>query len=167
MFKICRLYAPDYDTANDFLQEGFIKIFNNLHKYKPTGSLGGWMRQVIVNNSIDLLRRDHWSNRHEQFEDWHVKHMEIVYENAFEKELNSNSFFMFLDQLPLGYKTVLNLFYIEDYTHKEIAEKLGITEGTSKSQVSKAKAYLKSILLDSLTFEEIKDYVGGLAKEVV
>ena len=88
-------------------------------------------------------------------------------ENDFERNLNSQSFFDIVRELPLGYRTVLNLFYMEEYTHKEIAQKLEITEGTSKSQLAKAKNYLRRKVLKTLTTEEIEFYVGRLVKEVV
>jgi RNA polymerase sigma-70 factor (ECF subfamily) len=167
MFKVCCMYAPDADTANDFLQEGFLKVFQNLHKYKPSGSLGGWIRRVMVHNCIDLIRRDHWTRVMIPFEDSPAITEPSFVENDFERNLNSRSFFDIVRELPLGYRTVLNLFYMEEYTHKEIAQKLEITEGTSKSQLAKAKNYLRQKVLKSLTTEEIEFYVGRLVKEVV
>ena len=167
MFKVCCMYAPDADKANDFLQEGFLKVFQNLHKYKPSGSLGGWIRRVIVHSCIDLIRRDHWSKVTISFEDSISIIEPSITESDFEKDLNSQSFFDIVRELPLGYRTVLNLFYMEEYTHKEIAEKLGVKEGTSKSQLAKAKSHLKKQVLKSLTLEEIEFYVGRLVKEVV
>ena len=167
MYKICCTYSPDRDSANDYLQEGFLKVFQNLHKYKPTGSLGGWIRRLIVNNCIDLIRRDHWSKTVSLFENQIISFEEIRVENDFEKEINSRSFFEIIGSLPLGYRTILNLYYLEDCTHKEISEMLSISIGTSKSQLSKAKKYLKKVLLKSLTNDEIELYVGRLVKEVV
>jgi RNA polymerase sigma-70 factor (ECF subfamily) len=167
MYKVCLMYAPDSDTASDFLQEGFLKVFQNLHKYHPSGSLGGWIRRVIVNNCIDLLRRDHWPKNMTSIDQFSGDFIADTSENDFEKELNSESFFEIVATLPLGYKTVLNLYYLEDYTHKEISEQLGITVGTSKSQLSKAKNYLKIILQTALSEEELEFYVGKLDKKVV
>ncbi|MFT6245592.1 MAG: RNA polymerase sigma-70 factor (ECF subfamily) [Salibacteraceae bacterium] len=167
MFKVCCMYAPDTDTANDFLQDGFIKVFQNLHKYQPSGSLGGWIRRVIVNSCIDNIRRDHWSKIMTSFEEQEIDITEIYNDSDFENELNSRTFFEITNELPVGYRTILNLYFLEEYTHKEISELLGISVGTSKSQLFKAKRYLKEVLLKSLTLEEIEFYVGRLVKEVV
>ncbi|NVK66267.1 MAG: sigma-70 family RNA polymerase sigma factor [Flavobacteriales bacterium] len=167
MFRVCRAYAPNYDVANDFLQEGFLKVFQNLHKYDKKRSLGGWMRRVMINNSIDMLRRDHWDKIVVTLSEEYDQGRPVRMENDFERRLNSSSFFEVLDKLPLGYKTILNLHYLEGLTHKDIADKLGITEGSSKSQLSKAKKYLKGTLLKEMSINEIEEYVGQLAKEVV
>ena len=167
MFKVCCMYAPDMDSADDFLQEGFLKVFQNLHKYKPSGSIGGWVRRVIVNSCIDILRRDHWYKIRTSLEENDINIAGIYEDVSFETDLDSKSFFEITNELPVGYKTVLNLYYLEDYKHKEIAELMGISIGTSKSQLSKAKKYLKEILLKSLTIEEIENYVGRLVKELV
>jgi len=82
-------------------------------------------------------------------------------------KINTDSFFDIIKELPLGYRTILNLYYLEDYTHKEIAEKLKISIGTSKSQLSKSKKYLRNILLKRMSQDEIEYYVGRLVKEVV
>ncbi|MCJ8289177.1 MAG: sigma-70 family RNA polymerase sigma factor [Crocinitomicaceae bacterium] len=167
MFRVCRVYAPNYEIANDFLQEGFLKVFQNLHKYQSGKSLGGWMRRVMINNSIDMLRRDHWDKIVVTLKDDYEQADPGNLENDFERRLNSSSFFEILDKIPLGYKTVLNLHYVEGLTHKEISDKLGIHAGSSKSQLSKAKKYLRSILLEEMSINEIEDYVGQLAREVV
>ena len=167
MFKVCRMYAPDYDSANDFLQEGFMKVFQNLHKFEPSGSVGGWMRRVMVNNSIDMLRRDHWSKLTVYLEDGY----EVLEEETIEIDLDNHfhafSFFQFIERLPVGYRTIMNLYFLEELSHAEIAEKLGISVGTSKSQLSRAKRQLRATLLANFTVEELEDYVGKLAREVV
>lgn len=166
MFKVCLTYANDYDEANDLLQEGFLKVYQKIHKYQPTGSLGGWIRTVIVNTCIDHYRSDKWNRNKEPFEfngkaDVSMSVQNDVYD-VFEKE----DFLKITKQLPAGYRAILNLYFLEDYTHKEIAEKLDISEGTSKSQLFKAKNYLKNLLESTLTEEELKEYVG-LVKRVV
>jgi RNA polymerase sigma-70 factor (ECF subfamily) len=167
MFKICRMYAPDYDSANDFLQEGFIKIFQKLHRFEPNGSLGGWMRRVMVNNCIDLLRRDHWSKITVHLEENLTPDEEPVWELELSEQFQEIHFFEFIEMLPVGYRTILNLYYLEELKHHEIAEKLSISVGTSKSQLSRAKIYLRSLLLKHFTKEELETYVGRLVREVV
>lgn len=166
MFKVCRIYAPDRDSANDFLQEGFLKVFQNLHKYSD-GNLRAWIRKIISNSCIDQLRKDHWSAITTSFSENLMIDADTGIENNFEKSINSDSFFDILGQLPLGYRTILNLYFLEDYTHQEISVKLNISIGTSKSQLSKGKNYLKEILLRSLSHEEIELYVGRMVHKVV
>jgi RNA polymerase sigma factor (sigma-70 family) len=166
MFRICVSYASDYDSANDLLQEGFLKVFQNLHKFDKKGSLGGWIRTVIVNNCIDAYRRDKWREKKTDLHEHSIQNTNLVSINEAQSQFDQDDFLSITSQLPLGYKTILNLYFLEEYTHKEIASKLGITEGTSKSQLFKAKKYLKEILMNSLSEEEIEKY-GGLAKKVV
>jgi RNA polymerase sigma factor (sigma-70 family) len=166
MFKVCLMYAKDYDTANDLLQEGFLKIFQKIHlfKIKNQGSLGGWMRAIIVHNCIDYYRADHWSKNKLDldFEETENAHHKFLIEEEAEEEpiYSTDEFLKIIKLLPQGYSVVLNLFYLEGYTHKEIAAKLEITEGTSKSQLFKAKKYLRQLLLDNLSEEEIENYEG-------
>lgn len=166
MFKVCLVYAYNYDLANDLLQEGFLKVFQNIHKYENTGPLGGWIRRIIVNTCIDYYRGDKWhryresltiENNPRQFEqdDYNIF-------SIYERE----DFLRITSSLPDGYRVVMNLFFLEDMTHKEIAQKLDITEGTSKSQLAKAKKYLKDILVNELTQEEISQYERSNRKVV-
>lgn len=166
MFKVCLVYAYNYDLANDLLQEGFLKVFQNIHKYESTGSLGGWIRRIMVNTCIDYYRGDKWhryresltiENNPRQFEqdDYNIF-------SIYERE----DFLRITSSLPDGYRVVMNLFFLEDMTHKEIAQKLDITEGTSKSQLAKAKKYLKDILVNELTQEEINQYERSNRKVV-
>lgn len=166
MFKVCLMYAKDYDSANDLLQEGFLKVFQKIHlfKFKNQGSLGGWIRTIIVHNCVDYYRSDHWSKNkldlsYEETENIHHKHLKEEEEEE-ESIYTKDHFLRIIKQLPEGYSMVLNLFYLEGYTHKEIAAKLEITEGTSKSQLFKAKKYLRELLLESLPEEEIRKYEG-------
>lgn len=166
MFKICISYAADYDSANDLLQEGFLKVFQNIHKYKRIGSFGGWVRTVIVNTCIDEYRKDKWSRNKQQLNEDYNQQGKLISINEVESQFEKDDFLMIINQLPEGYKVVLNLYFLENYTHKEIAEKLDINEGTSKSQLFKAKKYLKELLLKTLSEEELEHY-GGLGQKVV
>ena len=165
MFKVCLIYATDYDYANDLLQEGFLKVFQNIHKFKNNGSLGGWIRTVLVNNCIDHIRSDKWSDKVTKVESFNCNENIISINNA-EKQFREDDFLSLIKDLPKGYRTILNLYFLEDYNHKEIAQKLNITEGTSKSQLFKAKKYLKNILVSTLSEDEISKYVR-LDKKVV
>ena len=166
MFKICLSYAKDYDQANDLLQEGFLKVFQKLHKYKMTGSLGGWIRTVVVNTCIDFYRSDKWSKNKETFEPNSAADVDSAVYNKAHQIFEQEDFLKITKELPPGYRAILNLYFLEDYSHKEIAEKLNISVGTSKSQLYKAKNYLKNILEKTLTEEELREY-GGLVRKVV
>ncbi|GAB5417729.1 MAG: RNA polymerase sigma factor [Crocinitomicaceae bacterium] len=165
MFKVCLMYAKDYDSANDLLQEGFLKVFQKIHlfKFQKHGSLGGWIRTIVVHNCVDHYRSDHWSKNKQElsFEETENAHHQLLKEEEEEESIYlKDDFLRILKQLPEGYSVVLNLFYLEGYTHKEIAAKLEITEGTSKSQLFKAKKYLRQLLLENLSEEEIERYEG-------
>lgn len=163
MFKVCLVYSKDYDAANDLLQEGFLKVFQKIHlfKSKEQSSLGGWIRTVIVNNCIDHYRSDNWSKNKIELSDAETERAQYNYQEE-EKETiyDRDEFLKIISMLPDGYALVLNLFYLEGYTHKEIAVKLDIKEGTSKSQLSKAKKYLRQLLLEKLGDDEINRYEG-------
>jgi RNA polymerase sigma factor (sigma-70 family) len=166
MFKICLMYARDYDQASDMLQEGFLKVFQNLHQYESHGRLGGWIRRVIVNTCIDHYRSDKWEKNRQGLDEHGGQELEIA--DSFDpgKIYERDDFLRIIKGLPEGYSLILNLYFLEDMRHAEIAEKLDISVGTSKSQLFKAKRYLKKLLVNKLTDEELKRY-EGYAKKVV
>lgn len=166
MFKVCLMYAADYDAANDLLQEGFLKVFQKLNKYKPSGSLGGWIRTVITNTCIDQYRTNKWEKHKKLLDNDYEMEALVVSFNEVENRFKEADFLTIIKDLPEGYRMVLNLYFLEGYKHHEIAEKLGISVGTSKSQLFKAKKYLKEILEQKLSKEEISKY-EGLGKRVV
>lgn len=143
MFGVCLRYAKNEEEALDILQDGFVKVFQKLDKFKKEGSLEGWIRRVIVNTALDQIRK----NKKEQGNvaldkvEFMVSRNEYIIENLMAEDLLN-----ILQQLPDGYRTVFNLFAIEGYSHKEIAEELGVTENTSKSQYSRAKSYMQKLL---------------------
>ncbi len=141
MFGVCLGYAKSHESAKDFLQESFIKIFNNIHKYDFQGSLEGWVRRVVVNTAIDHYRKEIRNAAKDKQSEISLYAEKQYYNRALTK-LDSEDFLKLLHALPNGYRTILNLYVVEEYSHKEIADMLGITEGTSKSQFFKAKAYL-------------------------
>ena len=149
MFRLCQRYAKDRQEAEDILQEGFIKVFKDLKNYRGDGALGGWIRRVIVNVALQHIRKQ----KHrlttvdvnylpEQAEEDTYDYEETV---SRAKELTK-----FLQQLPTGYRTVFNLYVLESYTYKEIAEALSISVSTSKTQLFKAKAMLRKMLEKSM-----------------
>ena len=142
-FGICLRYARDRSEAEDILQEGFIKIFKDLKQYNGKGSLGGWMRRVMVNAALQYLRKWKREFLHVNVEEnqANLEAPAIVY-----SKLGADELTLLIQRLPLGYRTIFNLYVVEGYPHKEIAEKLGISENTSKTQLRKAKAALRAML---------------------
>ena len=139
MYGVCLRYSGNIEDANDLLQEGFIKIFKNLIKFRGEGSFEGWIRRIFVNTSIEHFRKK-------------VKFYNVteVQENTIEDDdlnildtLAEKDIISLVNELSPGYKTVFNMHVIEGYSHKEIADILGINEGTSKSQLARAKGVLK------------------------
>lgn len=148
MMGVCLRYLPDYDDAQDILQEGFIKIFQKIGSFEGKGVLEGWMRRIMINTALDFLRK----NKEQKFmqeltgDENTISTPVTVMENIHAREL-----LVMIQALPAGFRTVFNLYAIEGYAHKEIAEMLGIAESTSKSQYARARAHLqKSILAEQL-----------------
>jgi RNA polymerase sigma-70 factor (ECF subfamily) len=138
MYAVCLRYASNADDAQDLLQEGFIKVFRNLEKFRREGSFEGWVRRVFVNTAIEHYRRkvnlNTIGDREEQtIEDgnWNVL-----------DDLAERDIIQLVQELSPGYRTVFNMYVIEGYSHKEIGDILNISEGTSKSQLGRAKAIL-------------------------
>lgn len=153
MMGVCLRYGHDYEEARDMFQEGFIKVFNKLDKYNGKGPLGAWIRRTIVNNALDHLRKL-------QREQKNISFFEVDYKleaesevQPFEEEsplLSAEKLTELISQMPDGYRTVFNLYAVEEYTHKEIAEQLEITESTSKTQYRKAKAFMRKLIAKEL-----------------
>jgi RNA polymerase sigma-70 factor (ECF subfamily) len=136
MFGVCLRYAKGREEAEDFLQEGMITVFQRISSFNQDGSLEGWVRRVLVNTCLEHLRKQklQWVN---------IDEVEEGAEDGFTMEkINIKDLLEVINSLPTGFKAVFNLYAIEGFTHKEIAELLAISEGTSKSQYARAKAVL-------------------------
>lgn len=138
-FAVCLRYAGDYHAAEDILQEGFIKLFNNIDKYRFEGSFEGWMKRIFINTAIEQIRRKKYFSEIE--EDNGVVLLDSSVSGL--ERLKVEDLLKLVRNLPVGYRTIFNLFAIEGFGHKEISEQLQITEGTSKSQLARARAYLQ------------------------
>lgn len=151
--SLCLRYIKERTLAEDVMIEGFMKIFDKLVQFEGKGSFEGWMRKIMVTQSLLHLR----NNRNLRFE-VHLEGQEdvFVWDNT-EGNLESEELLRFITELPLGYRTVFNLYAIEGYSHKEIQELLGISESTSKSQLSRARAILRNRLKE----EQIKEKSHG------
>ena len=157
MKAVCMRYTRDYDQANDVLQEGFLKVFNNLEKFTGVGTFEGWMRRIMVNLSIDRFRKlkhdfillsepddiERYGDDTEEVLD-EIDELEEIYSITPEQIIDA------MQQLTPAYRTVFNLYVYEDYTHQDIAEALGISVGTSKSNYAKAKKNMKKLLLKNM-----------------
>ena len=139
MYGVCLGYVNNRDDAKDIMQEGFIKVFSSLKSYTATGSLEGWVRRIIVNTAIDYYRKTLKYKETEDIENVGDVEVEIsVLERIEVAELME-----LIHKLPKGARIIFNLYAIEGYQHNEIASMLGISQGTSKSQFSRARALLK------------------------
>lgn len=142
MYAISLRYAGNTEDAQDILQDGFVKVFRNLTMYRGDGSFEGWMRRIFVNTAIEHYRRQVQTF---SVTEGHENSMEAKDISVLDS-LSMKDLMAIIQELSPGYKTVFNLYVIEGYTHKEIAEMIGISEGTSKSQLARAKGILQDII---------------------
>jgi RNA polymerase sigma factor (sigma-70 family) len=144
LLGICMRYAGDKAEAEDILQDSFLKIFFSIRDFSGTGSFAGWMRKVAVNTAITHYHKNLKHRYHIEIEEYVSVETGT---SSFEESLfTSEELHIVLNELPAGYRMVFNLYAVEGYKHKEIAEMLGIDTNTSKSQYSRAKAALRDKL---------------------
>ena len=145
MMGVCLRYSKDSEEAQDVLQMGFIKVFEKLDMYNHKGSLEGWIRKIIVNTALDNIRKNKKLMNNVEIDkvDYQLHNNN---ENAID-ELSAQDLLKVIQSMPTGFKTVFNMYVIEGYSHKEIAEELNISVNTSKSQFSRARAYLQKVLI--------------------
>ena len=144
MLGVCYRFARNREDAEDMLQEGFIKVFSQIHQFTWQGAFEGWIRRIIVHTCINVLKKN------KKFSDSvDLFHASSLYlnENNIPSILQAKQVVECIRLLPIGYKTVLNLYAIEGYSHKEIASILDIEESTSRSQYTRAKSMLEEVLL--------------------
>lgn len=143
MMAVCHRYASDEMDAEDILQEGFIKVFDHLHSFRHEGSLEGWIRRIIVTTALKHIRRQKITQPLNDAEDFKESaELPDAIHHMSEQEL-----IRVIGGLPAGYRMIFNLYVIEGYRHNEIAEMLNIEEGTSRSQLVKARKWLQEKLL--------------------
>lgn len=141
----CRITGNEMD-AEDVLQDSFVSAFKHLHGYKGNATFGSWLKRIVVNNAINLVRK-----RKIVFEEMQENHAErMIEQEAAELLYDVDQVRVSIDRLPEGYRMVLSLYLIEGYDHKEIAQILDITESTSKSQLNRAKKKLKELVKEEL-----------------
>ena len=160
MLSVCYRYAKSREDAEDMLQEGFIKIFTQINQFEQRGSLEGWMLRIVVHTCINHLKK------YKKFND----HVDLVHagnlvsnEEYLPGMLQAKQIIECIRQLPIGYRTVLNLYAIEGYSHKEIGKLLDIEESTSRSQYTRAKNILEDILIKKNILQQKKEKKKWLA----
>ena len=153
MMGVCIRYAPTVHEAEDLLQEGFIKVFRKIHTFEGKGYLAGWIKKVIVNTCLTYYRDKKNLKMYAELDEEVLKE-EVSFDVL--SQLSANDLLMKIQRLPDGFRVVFNMYAIEGFSHQEIAEKLGISIGTSKSQLSRARAYLKKIIKE----EEARELNG-------
>jgi RNA polymerase sigma factor (sigma-70 family) len=142
LYAICMRYAKNTENAKDLLQEAFIKVFDGLKYFRFEGSFEGWAKRVAVNTCLDFNKKLKVEPFNEELEE----HVQIGEGEKITQQLQMNDLIALLQKLPVGYRTVFNLYAIEGYSHNEIAEAMGITESTSKTQLFKARKMLQLLL---------------------
>jgi RNA polymerase sigma-70 factor (ECF subfamily) len=138
MFGVCIRYASDQSMAEDFMQEGFIRVFANLKSFKSQGSLEGWVRRIMINTALEMLRKKDILKNTVELDlvsqvDEPDESIEVV---------NHEELLKIIKSMPPGFRTIFNLHAVEGFTHKEIGQMIGVSEGTSKSQYSRARAWI-------------------------
>lgn len=144
MFGVCLRYAANHMDAEDILQEGFIRAFSNLHRFRFEGGLDGWVRKIMVHTALNFYKKQLKILKTETDIEKISEHATLD-EDVLSK-LSKEDLIMIIQHLPIGYRTVFNLYGIEGYTHKEIGMMLGISENTSKSQLFRARKAIQQAL---------------------
>ncbi len=146
MFAVCLRYCKNSDDAQDLLQDGFVKVFRNIEKFRGDGSFEGWIRRIFVNTSIEHFRRSVKNHFTTDTEEIKIEDPSLsALDNLAEKDI-----IKMIQELSPGYRQVFNMYVIEGYSHKDIGDILGISEGTSKSQLARAKGILKKMVEEKL-----------------
>lgn len=147
MMAVCCRYVKSREEAEDILQEAFLKVFQNIHKYGFQGSLEGWIRRIMVNTAIDYIRKNKALVMETQLNE--NQHDAVNDDADALANLEVDYLMQIIQELPDGYRLVFNMFAIEGYSHNEIAEQLNITASTSRSQYARAKGFIKKRLNES------------------
>lgn len=141
LYAVCLQYSGNDEEARDILQEGFIKIFENLVHYKYEGSFDGWVRRIVVNTALEKYRSKHNLYRVDDIDQ--IPEQNAEPDNEDYAGLGARDLMEIIRELPPRYRIVFNLFAIEGYSHKEISDMMSISEGTSKSNLSRARVILQ------------------------
>lgn len=160
MLSVCYRFSPTREDAEDMLQEAFIKVFTHIHTFQNKGSFEGWIRRIIVHTCINFLKK------HKKFND-SIELTEAnilqVKEETIPSIMQAKQVIECIRLLPVGYRTVLNLYAIEGYSHREIGELLDIGESTSRSQYTRSKALLETMLIRKKIIDQPREDLSWLA----
>lgn len=139
LFGVCLYYSKDQTEAEDLLHEGFLKIFQHINSYRYEGSFEGWMRRIMINTSLERFRKERHLYPLSEAENT----MEDIVEENIISQITTKDLLKMIQDLSPRYRMVFNLYAVEGYSHKEISEMLGISEGTSKSNLARARIILQ------------------------
>ncbi|NJO00928.1 MAG: sigma-70 family RNA polymerase sigma factor [Bacteroidia bacterium] len=144
MLALCARYIREDFEAEEVMISGFLKVFSKISQFKSEGSFEGWIRRIMVNECLNHLRK-----KKRIYTEMDLQNVsDFVDYNQYENEVEAEMLLNCINQLPDGYRTVFNLYAIEGYSHKEVSEMLGISENTSKSQLSRARAWLQKLVME-------------------
>lgn len=160
MLAVCYRFAHNREDAEDMLQEGFIKVFLQIHTFENRGAFEGWVRRVVVHTCINILKKNKKFN--ESVDIIHATGVQVR-EESVPAIIQAKQVVECIRMLPIGYRTVLNLYAVEGYSHREISNMLDIEESTSRSQYTRAKAMLEDILISKRILNKPKQDLGWLA----
>lgn len=159
MLAVCYRYAHNREDAEDMLQEGFIKVFLQIHTFENRGAFEGWIRRIIVHTCINILKKNKKFN--ESVDIIHATGVQVR-EESIPAIIQAKQVVECIRLLPIGYRTVLNLYAVEGYSHREISVMLDIEESTSRSQYTRAKAMLEDILIRKRILQQPKQDIDWL-----
>lgn len=155
MLGVCYRYTKSLADAEDVLQEGFIRVFKNLHQYRFDGEPGAWIRRIMVTTALNFLKRNAKYQNDLAFD---KIEMHPVTDDNPEIILNTKELASLIQQLPTGYQTIFNLHAVEGYSHVEIGAMLGITDGTSRSQYARARALMVTWIKKNYSDNKLQSY---------
>lgn len=145
MLTVCRRYINDSDMAEEIMLSGFVKVFGKMDQFKGDGSFQGWIRRIMVTTCLEWIRNNKKLYKEVDLDEINPA---IDFETA-DQSLEADDLMQMIEELPQGYRTIFNLYAIEGYNHKEIAEQLEISVNTSKSQLSRARSLLQKKLAEN------------------
>ncbi|MFY8025120.1 MAG: RNA polymerase sigma factor [Sediminibacterium sp.] len=154
MLSVCYRFSNSREDAEDMLQEGFIKIFTQIHTFQNKGAFEGWIRRIIVHTCINFLKKNKKFSNSIDLDQ--ADYLEVK-EETVPSVMQARQIIECIRLLPIGYRTVLNLYAMEGYSHKEIGDMLDIEESTSRSQYTRAKAMLEAILIKKRIIEQPRE----------
>lgn len=160
MLSVCYRFGQSREDAEDMLQEGFIKVFTQIHTFQNKGAFEGWIRRIIVHTCINFLKK--YKKFNESVDLAYANSLQVK-EETMPSIMQARQIIECIRLLPVGYRTVLNLYALEGYSHKEIGEMLDIEESTSRSQYTRSKAMLEMILVRKRIIEKPKEEFNWLA----